>query len=902
MPDWKEEIRKRLANLNLDPTREAEIIDQLSQHLEDSYQELLYSGMSETEARRAALAEVSESDLLERELRRVTRTTNPEPTVLGANKAGNILAGVGQDLRYAVRMLGKHPSFTFVAVLTLALGIGANTAIFSVCNAVLFKPLPYAEPDRIVMLSERQRDGKPSDVAPANFVDWRNGSHSFTDMTAFRVSSFASYFILGGQSEASRLVGEDVSWNFFSVLGVRLMLGRSFLPDEDRPGHDRVAILSYAAWNERFGADRDIAGKAITLDDESYTVVGVLPASFQFGSTAADFQARSQPDIWVPLALDPQKLHRNSHILRVIARLKPGVKPAQAQAELDVIAANLAQQYPENNKDIGIAAAPLTDQVTGSVRVALETLLGAVGLVLLIACANVANLLLSRAAARQKEMAVRIALGASRGRLAQQLLTESLFLAGLGGIAGFGLALAAIAALTPQLPADLSRAAGIAVDKRMLIFTGVISLVTGVLFGLGPLFAARRENAGESLKQNNRSASGSQTRLRSGLAVAQIAIAIILLIGAGLMVKSLWALMHVAPGFHSENILTARLSLPRSRYPDNRRIAALEREVLEKLHGTPGVQSAGFATYVPLSGSDNDWDFLIEGRPPLPVGTHNMAKYRPVSAGYFETIGIPLLRGRSFTSADTAEAPWVVVINDSMAREYWPSENPIGRRLQVPGWPRWGTVIGVVGDVLHEGLDGAAKAEMYLPVEQSLNIESEPTIVVRSEIPTGAAAGELRAAVSAIDPAIAVDRIETMQELVSGSVAQPRFRAMILASFSLLALVMASIGIYGVMNYLVIQRTREFGIRLSLGATPTDVLRLVLGRAATLIGAGTCVGLVGSAFLVRLITKLLFGTAPLDPLTFAAVPVLLAAVALAASYIPARRATKIDPLAALRNE
>jgi putative ABC transport system permease protein len=719
-------------------------------------------------------------------------------------------------------------------------------------------------------------------------------------MAAVRASSFAPSFILGGQSEASRLAGESVTSSFFSVLGVQFMLGRNFLPEEDRPGQNRVAILGYTAWSERFGADLDIVGKTITLDDESYTVVGVLPAGFQFGSTAADFQARSQADIWVPMALDPQRLQRGAHMLRVIARLKPGVKLAQAQADLEVLAANLAQQYPKNNKDIGIVAVPLTDQVTGSVRVALETLLGAVGLVLLIACANVANLLLNRAAARQKEMAVRIALGASRTRLAQQLLTESLLLASLGGIAGFVLGLAAIAALTPQLPADLSRAAGIAVDTRMLIFTAVISLVTGILFGLGPLFGPWRESAGESLKQKNRTSSGIQTRLRSGLAVAQIAITITLLIGAGLMVKSLWALMHVAPGFRSESVLTARLSLPRSRYPDNHRIAALEGELLESLRGRPGVQSAGFATYVPLSGLDNGWNFLIEGRPPLPVGTYNIAQYRPVSAGYFETIGIPLLRGRAFTVADTADSPWVVMINDSMAREYWPSENPIGQRIQFN--EKWRTVIGVVGDVLHEGLDGAAKAELYVPVEQAPNIESDPTIVVRTALDSGASAAELRGVVSAIDTAIPVDRIETMEQLVSGSVAQPRFRTIILTAFSLLALVMASIGIYGVMNYLVIQRTREFGIRLSLGATPSDVLRLVLRRAAVLIGAGTCLGLAGSALLVRFIAKLLFGTAPLDPLTFAAVPILLAVVALMASYIPARRATRIDPNVALRYE
>ena len=875
------------ATVRNDP-RDWEFQAELEEHIRLLAERYRRQGMTAETAMIAARRKFGNTTLVQEDLRAMQMITAIE--------------ALRADLTYAVRTLRRNPGFAATAVITLALGIGANTTIFSLCNAVLFRPLPYAEPERIVMLSERTPDGKLSTVAPANFVDWQNESRSFSGMAAIRASSFASSFILGGQSEASRLVGGDASSNFFSVLGVRFMLGRNFLPDEDRPGQDHVAILSYAAWNQRFGADRDIAGKVITLNDESYTVVGVLPATFQFGNTAEDFQAQSQVDIWVPLALNPQKLQRGAHILRVIARLQPGVKLPQAQAELNVIGANLAQQYPQNNKDKGIAAVPLTDQVTGSVRVALETLLGAVGLLLLIACANVANLLLGRAAARHKEMAVRIALGASRARLAQQLLTESVFLASLGGIAGLLLALAAITALTPQLPADLSRAAGIAVDTRMLIFTAVISLVTGIIFGLGPLFATWRENAGESLKQNSRFASGMQTRLRSGLTVAQIAIAIILLIGAGLMAKSLWALMRVAPGFRSENILTARLSLPQSRYPDNRKIAALEGELLENLRRRPGVQSAGFATYIPLSGFDNGWDFLIEGRPPLPPGTHNVTEYRPVSAGYFETIGIPLLRGRSFTTADTADAPWVVVINDSMAREYWPSEDPIGQRLQIPGWPEWRTVIGVVGDVRHEGLDQAAKAEMYLPVDQALNIESEPTIVMRAEIPAGAAVGELRAAVSALDPAIAMDRIETMQQLVSGSVAQPRFRTMILAGFSLLALVLASIGIYGVMSYLVIQRTREFGIRLSLGATRTDVLRLVLKRAAILIAVGTCVGLVGSGLLVRLITKLLFGTAPLDPLTFAAVPVLLAAVALVASYIPARRATRIDPIVALRCE
>lgn len=805
------------------------------------------------------------------------------------------------DLTYAARTLRKHPGFAAAAVVTLALGIGANTAIFSVCNAVLFKSLPYAEPNRIVMLWERMRDGTLMTVAPANFVDWRDGSRSFSDMAALNPNFNA---ILGGQTEAARLAGARVSSNFFSLLAVRFALGRNFLPEEDQPGHDRVAILSHRLWQQRFGADRAIAGTIVTLNDTSYTVVGVLPADFQFASQPVGFQPHNQFeafDIWVPIALNPERLQRNTRPLQVIAKLKPGVDLAHAQAELNVTAASLARAYPANNRDMGIVAVPLAEQLTAKVRGALETLLGAVGLVLLIACANVTNLLLSRAVARQREMAVRVALGASRRRVAQQLLTESLLLATMGGIAGFLCALAVIGVLSPHLPADLARAAGIAVDARMLVFTAVISLTTGILSGLGPLFGTGTVHAAESLKQNNRAIGGIQSSLRNGLAVAQIAIAIVLLIGAGLMAKSFWALVHVAPGFRADGVLTARLSLPDARYPDNRKIAAFEQELLERLRARPGIQAIGFATYLPMGGLANGWSFLIEGRPPLPVGTYNMAQYRPVSPGYFETIGIPLLRGRWFTPSDTAESPWVVVINNSLAREYWGATNPIGERLQF-GPATWRTVIGVAGDVLHERLDGETRPEMYVPVQQAPNIEDDPTIVVRTALDAGAAAAELREAVAGIDRTVPVDRIETLGQLVSGSVAQPRFRTAIMAAFSLLALIMASIGIYGVVNYLVIQRTREFGIRLSVGATPTDVLRLVLGRAVILIGAGTCVGLIGSVVLVRLIAKLLFGTAPLDPLTFVMVPLALAAVALLASYLPARRATRVDPIVALRYE
>jgi putative ABC transport system permease protein len=683
--------------------------------------------------------------------------------------------------------------------------------------------------------------------------------------------------------------------------GIRFALGRGFLQEEDRPSKSRVAVLSYRVWQQRFGADRGITGKTIRLNDDTYNVVGVLPADFQFATNAADFQARSHVDIWVPLALNPDKLQRGTHPLRVVARLKPDVTLSQAQAELNVLGASLARMYPADNKDKGIVAIPIAEQVTANVRLALQALLIAVGLVLLIACANVANLLLSRAVARQKEMAVRIALGASQKRLAQQLLTESILLAVLGAMTGSGLAFAAIRFVIPLLPADLSRATGIVVDARMLMFTFGISLFAGLLFGVGPLLGTKRVNPGESLKHTNRVAGGGQSIVRSVLAVSQISIATILLIGAGLMAKSFWTLMHVPPGFRTENILTARLSLPKSRYPDNRRVAVFERQVLEGLRGRAGIQSAGFATYLPLSGSDNGWAIFIENQPPLPVGTFNFAKYRPVSEGYFETLGIALLRGRLFTAADVADSPWVVVINDSMARRYWGSKNPVGQRLRFAG-PTWRTVIGVVGDVRHQGLDGEPSPEMYMPFDQAANLETGPTIVVRTGLDARAGAAAVREVISAIDREFPVDRIETVEQLLSRSVAEPRFRTTILATFSILALVMAAIGVYGVMNYLVIQRTREFGIRLSLGATRGDLLQAVIRRAAGLTGLGICLGLGGAVLLVRFIAKLLFRTPPLDGWTFGVVPVVLAAVALLASYLPARRAMRVDPMVALRYE
>jgi putative ABC transport system permease protein len=857
---------------------------ELREHLDLLTQRYIRQGMTPDGALQAARRQFGNTTLLQEERRRMQTI----PT----------LESLWRDCRHAGRTLRKNPLFSAAVVLTLALGIGANTAIFSICSAVLLKPLPYPDPDRIVMLWERlPGSGALGTVAPANFVDWRERTHSFSAVAA--INPFPS-FVLSGSGDPVRVSAAAVSWNFFSVLGTPITMGRSFLQEEDQPGRNHVAILAYATWVDRFGARADILGKTITFSDVDYAVVGVLPREFEFVTKTSDFQARNRFDVWVPLALNKTP-SRGTHPLRVFARLEPGTDLRQAQAEVDLLATDLARTYPEDNRGKGITAIALREHVTADARPALLTLLGAVGCVLAIACANVANLLLSRGASRQKETSVRLAIGASRVRIAQQLLVESALLGLVGGAIGLGFAFAATRVAVPYLPPDLSRAAGVAIDWRVLIFTGAISLATGILFGLAPLFQARRVNAAESLMPGTRVVGGRQAGLRSSLVVGQMAVTVILLIGAGLMAKSLWALLHVPRGFRSEQVLTARLTLPRLRYQDAARVAAFQRDLFERLRHMPGVQSAGAGAYLPLSGDDNGWAFFIEGRPPLPTGVYEFAKYRAVSDGYFEALGVPTMQGRAFRTADDQDAPYVVVINASMARAHWGDQTPVGQRLRFGG-PQWRTVIGVVGDVRHEGLSAEPKPEMYVPFAQAPNVESTPTIVVRTAIDPVAMTSALRAAVAVTDTAVPLDRVTTMEQLVSASVGQPRFRTFLLAALSMLAMVMAVVGIYGVTNYTVVQRTREFGIYLAVGATTGDVLRLVLGQAAVLILSGLAVGLLASLALTRLIAGWLYGVAPLDLQTFGAVALVLFAVACLASYIPARRATRIDPMVALRYE
>ena len=823
-------------------------------------------------------------------------------------RTGAFLETLIQDLRFALRTLVRNSGFSTVIVLTLALGIGANSAIFTIVNGILVKPLPYLEPNRLLTLWETSlRDRTLGTVAPANFYDWQQQTHSFDKMAA--IDPYPD-FILNGSGEARRLAGGAVSQEFFSLLGIRMALGRDFLPEEDHPGSNHVVILSDSTWKQLFGGRSDILGRSIRLNDMEYTIVGVLPSDFYLVSKASDYQSRNRFDLWTPLALPspPGAWQRGTHPLCVFARLKPGVSLQQAQADLNHVAANLQRLYPGDDKERGIAADPLGQHVIGGVRLVLFTLLTTVAMVLLLACANIANLMLTRGATRQKEIALRIALGASRRRIASQLLSESLVLALVGGMFGFILIFVGVPALVRRLPADLPRVAEIAVDWRVVVFTTAVSIVTGVLFGLVPLYQSRRVSPNDSLKQGGRAIVMDQSRLRSSLIVGQVAIAMILLAGAGLMTKSLWKLTRVVPGFQTEHILTARLSLPpqyangyvfgTGKHP---KISRFQSELLQQVRQIPGVRLVAFTSYLPMSGVDNSWAFYIKGRAPNPPGVFDVTNYRPVSAGYFETMGISVLRGREFSSGDTEDGPLVVLVNAAMAHTWWKEENPIGQQVRF-GDQQWRTVVGVVADVHHDSLEDKPEPEMYVPYGQVPNVEARPVVVLRTSVDPVSLIGVLRKAVSDIDPNIPMDHIQTMKQLVYGSEGESRFRAVVVLLFAFLALFVASIGLYGVMSYSVTQRTREFGIRMAVGASRNAILRSVLAQAVRLVGLGISFGIAGAILLLRMIATLLYGVKPFDIAVLVGVSTLLALVGLIASYLPARRASGINPMDSLRYE
>ncbi len=796
-----------------------------------------------------------------------------------------------QDVRYGFRMLLKNRSFTLIAIFALALGIGANTAIFSVVNAVLLRPLPYYDPARIMTVLHKEL----GPVAPANFFDFREQQSVFESIAA------AQYWTanLTGRDRPEQINGVQLTADMFHLLGVTPMLGRTFSDGEDQPGNERVIVLSHRLWQRRFGGDSGLINQQITLDGQSYTIIGVMPKEFQF----APFWA-TRAEMWSPLNLAPRTGDRGGQSLRIFARLKEGVTREQAQAEMEAIGQRLEQRYPDSNAGLKVFVDPLHEVVVGKTRPALLILLGAVCFVLLIACANVANLMMARATARQKEIAVKTALGASRSRIVRQLLTESVMLATAGGVAGLFLASWGISGLLALSPANLPRAQTISLDGYVLCFTLAISVLTGLVFGLVPALQASKLNLNESLKEGGRSSTEGRrrNRVRRLLVVSEIALALVLLVGGGLMIRSFLRLQSVDSGFNPRNVLTMIVSLAGSEHSTGPKRAAFFNQLIERVESLPGVESASAINHLPLAGDLWGLGFRIEGRPaPLP-GEGPVGVYRIVRPNYFKTMGATLVAGRDFTERDNETADGTVIINEAMARRYWPDEDPIGKRIDLSGEesrPR--EIVAIIKDVKQGDWAAKPRPEMYLPHLQTTS-PRYLTLVVRTGSEPLKLATAVQSEVWAIDKNLPVSEIMSFEQAISASIAQQRFNMLLLGIFAAVALLLAVVGIYGVMSYSVTQRTHEIGIRMALGARASDVLKMIVGQGMTLVAIGIGVGLVGAFLLTRLMESLLFGVSVTDPLTFIAISTILAGVALGACFVPARRATKVDPMIALRYE
>jgi putative ABC transport system permease protein len=809
-----------------------------------------------------------------------------------------------KDTRYAVRSLLKNPGFAIMAVITLALGIGANTAIFSVVNAVLLRPLPFHDAGELVTLWERnpKQGYEQNPPAAGNFIDWRDQNRVFAQMAIYAPSR---KFNLALGEQPQRITGAAVSTSLFELLGVRPVQGRTFSSEEEQPGNDQVALISHNLRQRHFAADANPVGQTITLDSKTYTIVGVMPEGFQFpggsGTVLRIFTPESA-ELWVPLALDAETLRqRSSHSLNVIGRLKPGITVAQATAEMDAIQQRLEQQYPTFFIGSNVKLVPLAEQIVGTARRPLLVLWGAVAFVLLISCANVANLLLSRSSSRKKEFALRAALGAGRTRIIRQLLTESLLLSFAGGIAGTLLAAWGVQVLSAIVPPDFPRRGEIAIDGWVLGFTLLISVLTGIIFGLAPAIQSTKMDLTDALKAGGRNSAGSSHRhsLRSLLVMSEMALALILLIGAALMIQSFLRLRHVGAGFTPDNVLTMELSLPRNTYPRERRPAFFQ-QLLERAQSVPGVLVVAAAKHLPLSGDNMNFAFDVEGRP-FPPGRSPGADCRFVTPDYFKALSIALIKGRGFSETDGPQAPHVLLINKAMADRFFPNEDPIGKRLELGINSFTGQIVGIVGNVKHVGLDADVNEEVYAPYSQA-PFWTDMTLLVRTSGDPMSLAGAMRNELGTLDKQVSIGKVRTMDTIAAESVAQPRFRTLLLGLFGISALLLASVGIYGVMSYAVTQRTQEIGIRMALGAQVGDVRKLVISNGMTLALIGVAVGLAGAYGLTRLMASLLFGISATDAPTFVAISAGLVVVALVACYIPARRATKVDPLVALRYE
>jgi putative ABC transport system permease protein len=896
MPDFAAEIRKRLAGMSLSPLREHEIVEELSQHLEEQYEDTFRGATTEEEALESVLHSLDQSNLIG-ELTRVERRASADHVPLGEPRRSNMFSDLGQDLRYGLRVMTKSPAFTAIAVLALALGIGANTAIFSVVNAILLRPLPFKNPDQLVLVwEEATHMGFPKNTpSPANFLDWREQNTVFSGMAAMGMRSFN----LTGAGEPERLDGRRVSANMFNLLGVQAILGRTFVADEDQPG-TRVALLNETLWKRRFGGDPSVIGRAVMLNGESYTVVGVLPQNVRLPAYGS-----WHDQVWVPLAFPPEEAtNRGNHFLQVIARMKPAIGLKEATAEMETIAARLAQQYPDYNTRIGASVNPLHEEVVGDMKPALLILLGAVAFVLLIACANVANLLLARAAVRQKEIALRLALGASQARLTKQLLVESVMLSLLGGVVGLALAYAGLQVLTRFIPPDLAQATAINIDAKVMAFTIVVALLTGIVFGLAPATQASHFNLNDTLKEGGRDmgAGARGKRLRSLLVIGEVAVSFILLIGAGLLINSFMHLRNLDPGFRADHLLGLNVDLSRTKYPDTPRRVTFFDEVVRRIQALPGVQSVAIAGNLPLTYNGDSMPIGVEGLPDPPPDQRPDIIFRAIGPGYFSTMGIPLVRGRDFTEQDTADTDFGVVVSEKTARHYWPDTDPIGKRLKggsTTSEGPWRTVIGVVKDVRQNDFVAEPKMQMYFTYRQLKSLVPN-ALVVRTAVDPMSLAPSVRNAIWSVDKDQPVSNINAMDDVVSRAVSRQRFSMLLLAIFAGLALVLAAVGIYGVMSYSVAQQTRDIGIRMALGAQRSDVLKMTVMQGLRLVAIGLVIGMAAAFVLTRVMASLLFGISATDPVTFLTIALLLLAVAALASYIPALRATRVDPMIALR--
>ncbi|MGO9272282.1 MAG: ADOP family duplicated permease [Terriglobia bacterium] len=892
--EWKDEIVKRLASLRLAPTREAEIIEELAQHLEDRYQELRTGGVTEAEARRVALEELSDNEALVDELRRVEDSMPKEPVTWGQRTQGNMLADLVQDLRYGLRMLAKNRGFTIVAVLTLALGIGANTAMFSVIEAVLLRPLPYSDANQLVRVASvwaREGITTPYSSSPPDFFDWRDQNRSFSSMFAYNTGEYA----LTGRAEAKRVHAVLATAGMFSALQARPLLGREFVPEENRKGADHVVVLSYGLWQAEFGGMPDAIGRTIELDSEPYTVIGVMPAEFRFPLEGSD--------AYVPLGFDDKVMtQRGAHYVSVLGRLRSGVSLAQANDDLGRIMAQLRKLYPDKDGKWGVRADRWSSSLVGDIRPALLVLLGAVGLVALIACANISNLLLARATMRHREFAMRMALGAARARLARQVLTEGLLLALLAGAASLVLAHWALMAIVLFGPKDIPRLSSVGMNAAVLAFTLGVSVASAMLVGLIPALRSSGMDV-SGLLTMSASSSREAGRARNVLLIGEVAVSMMLLAGAGLLVRSFIRLRSLSPGFDATNVLTLDIGVPDAHYKNSLALQGYWDEVLATVRSLPGVKSAGAVTPLPLSGDDFSSSFRVEGRT-VPEKDEPSAEVRWATPDYFRSMAVPLRQGRLFTDADRLGAARVLLLSEGAARTFFPAGDAMGRKITFGARGGYekneGEIVGIVGDVRHYGLDAPAPPMFYVPLAQA-GMDGT-TVVIRAQGVPAALGQPARKLLQAIDRDALVGEPVLLETLVAGSLGQRRFYLMLMGAFAALALVLAVVGLYGVISYSVAQRTQEIGIRMALGATRRQVLSMVMRRGLWFAGSGLAAGQVLALMLNRTLKGLLVGVSTTDPLTLGVTGAVLLVAAVLACYLPARRATRVDPLVALRYE